>query len=531
RQMIREMWDSGDDERALKFEKILANVPTLWERYKTLPLKTRLGTAASNRSRAFGMGLVVTETLPRRGSRFLKEHSQTQAAIPIKAEVEQRIICREPESPGLWEHLLRGLRWLPGCSRLGMEKRREWAFASDTVRICKDGNLVNLGGTSTYRPYLHEGENRRPGAHYLNSRLTNVLKVFTGLIPAWSTFMHTQEWWFLAWFGCFIWFSITGVRNVVQMVLSSKAFSRSTLMHWADHVSVNRICDSLMYTGFSVFLLEGLVHTWFLKGILGVNSGTHPILVLGVISIVNGLYICSHNIYRGFPKTAAIGNIFRSIINIPVAATYNMGLWGLLVMLGVDDPGYYLIPAATVISKSGSDTVAAFIEGIADSRVNKRIAVTDYRNKLRSVFECYTLLELMFPQEDALNRLAHPGGLRGRGGAEAVKLERAFIVNALDMMYLWYYQPRAQEAFKQVIKSLTSADKTVLALSQLVLLREREVSQLMVDGQVGRDFARPLAFFLSKRKEYVKEMVRLCKAGRSRSMRTHKAVFGEGSEI
>ncbi len=532
RQMIREMYEAGDDERAAKFEKILANMPTLWERYKTLPLKTRLGTGSSNRTRAFGMGLVVTDTLPRKGAHLLREEAKGLPGNTILAEVEQRVIYREPENPGTWECFLSLFRKLPGCSRLGMEKRREWAFASDSVRICREGNIANLGGSSTYRPCLHEADHApKPGIHYLNNTLTNVLKVLFGFIPAMGSFLYTQEWWFLAWFGPFIWFSITGVRNVLQMLFSSKALSRTTLLLCRDHVSVIRIGESLKYSGGSGFLLEVLVRNGFLKGVLGVDTGSHPFFVLGTISLVNGLYICSHNIYRGFPKTAAIGNIFRSIINIPIATALNAGLWLLLTMLGVADPGYYLIPAATVISKTGSDFVAAVIEGFADSRLKFRMRLKDYGNKLRSVFDCYTMLELMFPKEDAINRLAHPGGLKGHGGAEAQKLERAFIVNALDMMYLWYYQPRAQEAFRQVIRTLSNADKTVLALSQLVLLREREVAQLMVDGLVGRDFARPLAFFLSKRKEYVKEMVRLCKAGRSSGMRTHKAVFGETRDL
>ncbi len=531
-QMIREMYDAGDEERAAKFEKILVNVPTLWERYKNLPLKTRLGTGSSNRTRSFGMGLVVTNTLPRKGTRFLREQMRGHADIPVSVEVEQHVIYREPDNPTMWESLLSVFRGLPGCSRLGLEKRRAWAFASDTVRVCKEGNIVNLGGTVDYRTYVRPDSesSNSPGIYYLNSRVTNVLKVLLGFIPAMGSFIYTQDWWFLAWFGSFIWFGITGVRNVIQMVLSAKGMSRNTLTHWRDHVSVNRICDSLMYTGISVFLLEVMVYVWFLKGVLGKDTGNDPIFVLTVISMVNGFYICAHNIYRGFPRTAAIGNIFRSIFNIPVAAVYNLALWKLLYFLGVSDPGYYLIPSATVISKTASDTVAAIIEGFADSRVNKNIGITDYKNKLRLVFECYTKLELLFPKEDALNRLAHPGGLEGHGGAEAQKLERAFVVNALDMMYLWYYQPRAQEAFKQVIRTLTNADKTVIAMSQLVLVREREVAQMMVDGLVGRDFARPLAFFLSKRKEYVKEMVRLCKSSQG-STRTPKAVFGKSRRL
>ena len=95
-------------------------------------------------------------------------------------------------------------------------------------------------------------------------------------------------------------------------------------------------------------------------------------------------------------------------------------------------------------------------------------------------------------------------------------------------MYFWYCQPRAQDAFKRMVAGLTNADRTVFALSQLVLMREREVSQLMVDGLVGRSFARPLAFFLNRRKAYVKDVVHLCQPGRSRAMSTHKAVFGSG---
>ncbi len=534
RQMIREMYDIGDDERAAKFEKILTNVPSLWERYKTLPLKTRLGTGASNRTRAFGMGLVVTDSLPRRGIRFLKEQSQKQAMIPIQVEVEQRIIYRERENPGPFDNFLRALRVLPGCSRLGMEKFREWAFSGDTVRISNEGNLVNLGGATNYRNFTPPGENSKsPGVHYLNNRFTNFLKIMTGFIPAMFACLYTQEWWFLAWFGPFIWFGITGVRNVLQMVLSSKGFSRSTLIHWRDGVSVNRICDSLMYTGISVLLLDVIIRYYFLGIFLQVDSESNPLLVMAVINLVNGVYICSHNIYRGFPRSAAIGNIFRALISIPLATAYNHGLWGLLAVMGVQDPGFYLIPAASIISKMASDTVAGVIEGCADSHVNRRVAITDYQNKLRSVFDCYTALELLFPKEDAISCLAHPGGLNGRGGAEAAALERSFIVNALDMMYFWYYQPRAQEAFRHVLRTMANADKTVIALSQLVLLREREVAQLMVDGLVGRDFSRPLAFFLSKRKEYVKDVVRLCKNGRihNSAQSRNAVVFGEGRDF
>lgn len=527
RQMISGMRDEGDDERATKFEDILANVPSLWERYRNVPLKSRIGTGASNRTRSFGMGLVVEDTLPRKSAKFLRETEGSKADIPIHATVEKHTIYREPENPSLWCCFLSLFRAVPGCENWGKEKTNEWVSPKGTMRVSPHGNLVNLSGPVTPSPWSAKNEGT-PGLLYLNSGLTNVLKVLLGFIPAFFSFLYTQEWWFLAWFGTFIWFGITGVRNVVQMVLAAKGFSRSSLVHWRDHVSLNRLCDSLMYTGISVLLLELLVRLLFLERLVGVTAADRPLLVFTVINLVNSLYIFSHNVYRGLPRTAAVGNLFRALLAIPVAALYNSALWGLMSQLSVADPSFYLVPSATIISKCASDTVAALIEGFADSNVNIRMRRTDYAAKLRSVFDCYTRLELMFPKEDMLNRLARPGGLKGRGGADAQKLERTFVVNALDMMYMWYYQPRAQEAFRHMVRSLTHADRTVLALSQLVLMREREVSQLMVDGLVGANFARPLAFFLSKRREYIKAIVHLCKPGRLHEPISHRAVFGSG---
>lgn len=530
RQMIREMQETGDDERAVKFEDILRNIPTLWEHYRHVPLKSRIGTGSASRTKTFGMGLVVTETLPRRSARQLEGRRDVVPSIPIWASVEEHVIFREPEVPDRWELFLKALRFLPGCDGLGRERFKQWVSPRDNLHVSDRGNIANLGGLAFNNGAPVEDEDNRaehsPGLRYLNSSVVNVLKVLLGFIPAFFSFLYTQNWWFLAWFGTFIWFGITGVRNVMQMVMAAKGVSRNTLMHWRDHVSVSRLCDSLMYTGISVFLLEVMVRVWLLEKGIGISVIDDSTLVFTVLNIVNGFYIFSHNIYRGFPRTAAIGNLFRSAIAIPVSTAYNAGFWNLLVICGVPDPAFYLVPSAAVVSKLASDTVAAIIEGFADSHMNMRMRNWDYQSKLQSVFDCYTRLELLFPQEDALIKLARPGGLQGRGGTEARTLERALIVNALDLMFIWYYQPRAQDAFRQMVRGMTSADRTVLALSQLVLMREREVSQLMVDGLVGRNFARPLAFFLSKRKEYVKDIVHMCKPGHARVMRTHKAVFG-----
>ena len=186
------------------------------------------------------------------------------------------------------------------------------------------------------------------------------------------------------------------------------------------------------------------------------------------------------------------------------------------VFFEVTDPALYLVPSAAVISKMASDTVAALIEGYADSQVNLRMRRWDYKSKLHRLFDCYTRLELLFPDEDGLVKLARPGGLKGRGGALGRELEQAFIVHALDLMYFWFYQPRAQEAFRQIIRTMPEADRSALVRAQLVLTREREISQMLVDGLLGRNFSRPLAFFLDKHKGYLRSLHRLCRPLRPR---------------
>jgi hypothetical protein len=522
RQMARNILNSDDASRAEKFQTILRRVPQLWEHYRRHPLGTRLGTSSVSRL-TFGMGFVITDTLPRRAvaDLYRRHRQQPEKPIPVYAPVEERVIYRTPRNPALWQRLLAPLRRLPGCRRLGMARRREWRTASEKFRVCDTGNVVNLGGLSQRGPNnllggSHAAASPRLGPAYLNSNLSNLLKVLLGFVPAFASFLYTQDWWFLAWFGVIIWFAITGVRNVVQMVLAAQGATRGNLLHWKDQVNVQRLCDSLMYTGISVLLLEVLIRVVLLERTMGVTVGTSPLIVFAVLNVVNALYICSHNVYRGFPRQAAIGNLFRSALAIPVSSLYNTVFYQALFFLNVENPAFYLVPSAAVISKMASDTVAAVIEGFADSQVNLRMRRWDYRSKFGELFECYTRLELLFPQEDALVRLGRTGGLEGRGGERARELERSFIVHALDLMYIWFYQPRAQEALRQVMRTLPAADRLTLLRTQLVLMREHEISQMMVDGLLGRDFSRPLAFYLENRKQYLRRLSRLCRPADSR---------------
>lgn len=523
RQMGRRLEHDGDLARAEKFREILRNVPKLWEHYRHSPLKSRLGTSSGGR-RAYGMGLVLKETLPRRSLAELRKKQQDTHSIPIFSPVEECDIFREPENPSFWQHISSSLRWLPGCAHLGMERHNEWKTASEYCRVCKNGNIANLGGlnqgSSNHLLSSDSEQGKKPklGLSYLNTNISNWFKVLVGFLPAFFSFLYTQDWWFLAWFGTFIWFGITGVRNVIQMVLAAKGLSRDTLIHWKDQVSISRLCDSLMYTGISVLLLEVMIRVWLLQDGFGLTVENNSTLVFTVLNIVNGFYICAHNIFRGFPKEAAIGNFFRSALAIPVSSLYDLMFYNGLIFMGVANPEIYLIPSAAIVSKMASDTVAAIIEGYADSKVNLRMRRWDYTSKLANVFGCYTRLELLFPQEDALINMARLGGLKGHGGARGSQLERAFIINALDLMYFWYYQPRAQEAFKKMLMGMPDADRQVLLRAQLVLMREREISQMLVDGLLGRNFSSPLAFFLNKHKQYLRTISKLFRNVRARDL-------------
>lgn len=516
-QMVRELEKNGNLKRAAKFKEILRYVPKLWEHYRHDPLKSRIGTSSGGR-RSYGMGLVLKETLPPRALKELRQKHDHNSQIPIFSPVEEIDIYRFPENPSFWQFIGSKLRALPGCSHLGMEKHNEWKTASEYCRVSTEGNIANLGGLNQLSGnHLLENENadKKPklGLAYLNTNISNWFKVLLGFIPAFFSFLYTQDWWFLAWFGTFIWFAITGVRNVIQMVLAAKGFSRGTLIHWKDQVSISRICDSLMYTGISVLLLEVMIRVWLLQDCFGWTVENDSTLVFTVLNIVNGFYICAHNIFRGFPKEAAIGNFFRSALAIPVSSLYNLMFYNILIAVGVMTPEVYMIPSAAIVSKMASDTVAAIIEGYADSQVNLRMRRWDYSSKLANVFACYTRLELLFPQEDALIKLARMGGLQGHGGSRARDLETAFIINALDLMYFWYYQPRAQDAFKKILMAMPEADRHVLGRAQLVLTREKEISQRLVDGLLGRNFSSPLAFFLSKHTQYLRIMSKLCRPG------------------
>lgn len=522
RNLIKNYTESGAPDakiRCDKFRSILCNIPRLQGFYKSVSLRSRIGTDSTSRShRMHGMGLVFPETLPLRAQKVIRDPKDTmRQIIPIRTTVYRRESLIPQKHPPLGQRLTAWLRRLPGLSKLGFLRISEWVVRTDSSRVTPNGNIATLGGfvrDAGNRLSIDERRNtscsRWMGFAYMNTGIVNLLKVLAGFIPAMITFQYTQTWWVLAWFGAVIWFGITGFRNVLQAVLGGGGIRRTPLLRWNDYVSWSRISDSLMYTGISVPLLELLVRSMLLQDMMDLTVHNSPTLVYTIIAIANSLFIAAHNIYRGLQREAIIGNLFRSALAVPMSMFYNFLLLELLIIMGVADPWALLQPGAAVISKTASDTVAALIEGFADRTSNLRMRRWDYESKLAQLYDCYARLELLFPEEDVLEMLKKPKQLIKAMEAEAHHLETTIIINALDLMYFWMYQPRARHILREQMHSMSPDERAVLIRSQLVLTREREVSQLFVDGIVGKNFSRPLAFYLDQHEEYLQDMTHLC---------------------
>ncbi len=504
--------------RREKLEEILYDISALQSFYRKKPLGTAIGTDSTGQSsRLYGMGLVVVDTLPKRARRELARQpgaSQKLLHIDVKALRQVAELPDDDREPDLTRlHAL--VREIPLLAPLVRRKSVSWWVERFKHTPGTPGNIALMGGVQhehgpetglDLAPPPKPEQKTLLHPRYLSTPIKIAVKVLTGFIPAMLTFSLTKDWWVLAYLGAFLWFGITGVRNVIQMVMGSGGVERSSLVRWNDLVSWNRLADSLLYTGFSVPLLDFLVKTMFLNKGLGITVATNQIALYAVMGLANGLYISGHNILRGLPKAAILGNFFRSVLSIPIAVVYSEAIVLGLMAMGHQDAALLVEPWAAVISKLASDCVAGLIEGLADRAQFLRLRLWDYKGKLHQVFDTFEQLELLFPQEDVLALLEQPKQFMLTLSYEHKGLENITIVNALDLMYFWMYQPRAREVFARYLRDMSPEERRVLLMSQYVLLREREISQLFLDGLVGKNFSRALSFYLDNSREYLEDI-------------------------
>jgi len=513
-QKVEARGKGGDREQIAKLNAILYDILSFQNMYKGKPLKARIGSDSTGSQRSHGMGLAVIETLPGRARKEIeRDIGFGRDVIPIQMTVFKQMTFLPRENTPWWlraAHAVTGMS--PLIRSLGYSRSQDWAVQSDVTRMVERGNVITLGGEQRIiRNDLHlepvdEDEPRRSGWAYMNSHLRNVLKVIIGFIPAFATFALTKEWWLLAYFGAFIWFAITGLRNILQSVLGGGGFRRSPLLRWNAYVSWDRIADSLLFTGFSVPLLDYLVKTVFLDSMFGINTATSPVLLYTSMAVINGVYISGHNAFRGLPRGAVLGNLFRTLLSIPLALLLNYAAGGLLAGFGVAEVEEVLQKWAAIISKTASDSVAGIIEGTADRYNNIRFRFREYRRKLSDLLDIYAKLELLYPETPALELLGNRKVFRERANQEARDLEKVICIHSLDALYFWMFQPRAQSALRQLLNSISEEERNIWITSQFTLLRQREISQMFIDGILGHDFARALSFYLSSSQPYLQTM-------------------------
>ena len=62
---------------------------------------------------------------------------------------------------------------------------------------------------------------------------------------------------------------------------------------------------------------------------------------------------------------------------------------------------------------------------------------------------------------------------------------------------------------KRLMRTMSPDERRIFVGSQKILLRKREISQIFLDGLVGRHFSKPLAFYLDRSGEYLDSLSRM----------------------
>ncbi|MBE0583468.1 MAG: hypothetical protein IH612_06840 [Desulfofustis sp.] len=505
------------DERKTSLLDILTNLQRFHHHYRNQNLLSRIGSGSTGLAELqHGMGFLVIDTLPARMSKTLYQTKGKKGRLLIPATA----LLTQNSHRSLYDRAVpdpktSSAKRLISLRKPGGRQWSDWSLDGIQIHAGKNGNIAALGGLNKNgdnEPWSVEHEYEETISEpwkYLNTNLKNTFKALTGFIPAFFAFYLTKNWWVLAWFGAFIWFGITGSRNIIQSILGGGGLRRSPLLPWNSLISWSRISDSLLYTGFSVPLLDYLIKTVFLDRALDITAGNNPILLYSVMGLANGIYISGHNMIRGLPKGATIGNFFRSIMAIPVAILLNGFIGALLVSIGISDVGGILQKWAAILSKLSSDCVAAFIEGFADRQSNIEERLAAYRTKIAQVYAVFSQLDMCFPEQDVITMMESPKTMMKTLSSEAQKIEKLLIVNALDLLYFWMYQPRARKALTSIARGMSQEEWLIFFRSQLVLKRHKEISQILVDGLVGKKFGQALSFYLARSNEYLSELKKI----------------------
>jgi hypothetical protein len=174
---------------------------------------------------------------------------------------------------------------------------------------------------------------------YLNPALLNFLSAGAGFLIAVVT---------IGWEYSLVWFGITSLRHVIVDVAARRG---SRVREWSlREIDFRNIARSLFWTGVSVPLLALVKSEFDVLWPFGMAGHAYQFAKFFCISLVNGLYLVTHNALRGFEKGVTRANFFRNILSWPFASLFA-------------PVGDLLGIPSIVQSKLWSDVVGGLIEG------------------------------------------------------------------------------------------------------------------------------------------------------------------------
>ena len=483
---------------------ILKNMPQFISYYSHSTLDVSIGsdsTSISGKNR-HGMGFAVIDTLPIRVQKLLKKKNSTFERLKITSQV----------------YLIKKYSFLEKNSFGNKIFSPKPKVAFDKVDLAdklarKVGNVVSLGAPFNSSPKSEILKKPVSGIidawDYIDTRIRSIIKVLIGLTTAFITFRYLSnpnQWYFLSYFGAFIWLGITLVRNIIQAVASGGNF-RSSSLKWNDFVSWHRIADSLFWTGLSVPLLDYVVKNLILFKLFDITPQNNPALVYTALGVANGLYITTHNIIRAFPIAAIRGNWLRVPLAIPISLCLNFIIGTILRLIGINGIESILQQWSAVLYKLSSDIVAGVVEASADRAKYIKASMDDIDCKLKEFYALTATMELLSPEEVNTPSLfdLKKSDVK-KSGLKKSTLLKSFYINALDIMHIWLRQPQAKNVVKKRIALMTPDERKYFVECQHILEKKKSITKLFLSNLVGENFSKALAFYLRYNSTYLKEL-------------------------
>lgn len=302
---------------------------------------------------------------------------------------------------------------------------------------------------------------------YGNPHGKKSVRVAIGILPA--------LWWFGAPFYPLLWFAITFFRNVLVDLVAATGLDPR---RWkVRHINMVNATQSLFWTGFSVPIL-GLVKFGFDRFCpLDPTGQAFEWTKFLFICLANGVYIASHNTWRGFEPKVVRANFFRSVFAWPFASLFAP----LGNALGVE---------SIVQAKFWSDAVAAIIEGTGRYVQRMLLGRRDLREILprlssgRRDDRHAAMLDVLYVWAEKQ---------RGRTSLAELLLHRFGLLDRIRLR-LGIGEPDRDEtreaiAWREALMRLFAADGSMAGLSQFTLEHYRDAESVYLTDLICRYYA------------------------------------------